>query len=121
MTSMGRRLAGIAAIVAVALSATGAAFMPPCDVASEEDMSEMAMPGMPGMPSSGQAPEGPSDSSDCPLALLGNGTSCLAAALTAATTGTKIITAQPAHGIQLPGERMPSDLLSVALFHPPKL
>lgn len=119
MTSMGRRLAGIAAIVAVALSATGAAFMPPCDFGSDDAMGEMAMPAMPGMPSSDQAPEG-SDSSDCPLALLGNGASCLAAAITATTIGTEIITAQPSHGIQLPSERMPSDLLSVALFHPPK-
>lgn len=82
-----------------------------------------AMPGMPGMPApnhDGNSETVPPQPLDCPLAVVGNGSSCLAFAVTAAALRNQAGLEHAFQNPQSDPKIMPSDLLGSGLFHPPK-
>ena len=124
MKGMFRRSVGAAALLAVAMSATAAGFLPPCDqMADSSDVAMADMPGMPGMPAAGSGQDSenaPAQDTECPLAVLGNGGSCLAAALTSSVVRAEPGLAKLMDTGKIAPEIIPSNLLGSGLFHPPK-
>ena len=95
--------------------------MPPCGSDQGQRQMPADMAGMPGMPSSNDSsgrdiPSQPS----CPLAVLGNGASCLVVALTASAGQSSPSTPETSSEIDPVETRMHSKLNVSAVFHPPK-
>ncbi|MEX2282271.1 MAG: hypothetical protein WEE89_07295 [Gemmatimonadota bacterium] len=120
MIRVARRFLCFVTILSTWLSVTGAAFT--CETTAEGASGAIDMAGMPGMPWSEGAvdPDTPADRHDCPLAMLGNGASCFAAALTESVDRTPQ-TIDDSAGRAVPADdQMRATLLAFDVFHPPK-